>query len=116
MQFFYFSQLTFPDFITDQQFKSLIQLMLNKNKEIRYSKFGQISGHVWFKDFDWDALISLDMIPEYFPKIEGKEDIIYDKKPYIEYIKTCPEWEVQEHKPKITEQYQKDFDEWIKNF
>ena len=90
--------------------------MLNKNKEIRYSKFEQISGHIWFKDFDWDALISLDMQPEYFPKIDGEEGMIFDKKPYIEYIKTCPEWEMSEHKPKITEQYQKEFDEWLQKF
>ena len=92
--------------------------MLNKNKEIRYSKFEQISGHVWFKDFDWDALISLDIVPEYLAKIEEKEDIIKTKSrlTYIDYMKTVPEWEMQEHKIKITEQYQKEFDEWINNF
>ena len=90
--------------------------MLNKNKEIRYSKFEQISGHVWFKDFDWEALISLDMEPEYFPKIEEKKDMKYDKKPYLDYIKAVTHLEIPEHKPKITEEYQKEFEEWIKNF
>ena len=90
--------------------------MLNKNKEIRYSTFEQIYGHSWFKDFDWDALISLDMVPEYFPIIEEKEGEICETKPYTEYIKICPEWELHDQKPKITEQYQKEFDEWIKNF
>ena len=93
-----------------------MQLMLNKNKELRYSKFEQISGHIWFKDFDWEALISLDMQPEYLPVFEEKANIRHDKKSYIDYIKTVPNWEMQEHKPKITEQYQKEFDEWIKKF
>ena len=85
--FIIFSQITFPEFLYDQEFKNLIQLMLNKNKEIRYSKFEQISGHFWFKDFDWDALISLDIVPEYLPKIDEKDDKIYSKKSYIDYIK-----------------------------
>ena len=113
---FHFSQLNFPEFLIDQDFKNLIQLMLNKNKEIRYSKFEQISGHVWFKNFDWDALISLDILPEYLPKIDEKEDMMYSKKSYIDYINDCPEWENQENKHKITEQNQKEFDEWINNF
>ena len=90
--------------------------MLNKNKEIRYSKFEQISGHIWFKDFDWDALISLDMQPEYLPKIEDKEIKSYEKMSYIEYVKSLAEWEMHEHKPKITEQYRKEFDDWLKKF
>ena len=65
--------------------------MLNKNKEIRYTKFEQISGHAWFKDFDWEALISLDMQPEYFPKIDEKQEITVNKITYNEYIKTIHE-------------------------
>jgi hypothetical protein len=87
--------------------------MLNKNKEIRYSNFEQISGHIWFKDFDWDELISLHMIPEYSFEIK---DLVYDKKPYKEYIKSSTDWEMPEHKVKITDQYKKEFDEWIKKF
>ena len=87
--------------------------MLNKNKEIRYSNFEQISGHIWFKDFDWDELISLHMIPEYSFEIK---DLAYDKKPYKEYIKTSTDWEMPEHKVKINDQYKKEFDEWIKKF
>ena len=48
--------------------------MLNKNKEIRYCNFEQISGHVWFKDFNWDSLISLDMVPEYMSECGVKKD------------------------------------------
>ena len=41
---------------------------------------------------------------------------MYSKKSYIDYINDCPEWENQENKHKITEQNQKEFDEWINNF
>ena len=90
--------------------------MLNKNKEIRYTNFEQISGHVWFKDFDWEGLISLDMQPEYFPKLDEKQEINFNKMPYPDYIQTVPEWETHEQKPKITEQYKNEFEEWIKRF
>ena len=90
--------------------------MLNINKEIRYTKFEQISGHAWFKDFDWEALISLDMQTEYFPKIDEKQEITVNKIPYNDYIKTIPEWEMPEQKPKISEQYKLEFEEWFKRF
>ena len=91
--------------------------MLNKNKEIRHCNFEQISGYVWFKDFNWDSLISLDMAPEYMSEFsEKEEDFTNEKKPYKEYIKNSPDWEMPEPKIKITEQYTKEFDEWIKKF
>jgi hypothetical protein len=90
--------------------------MLCKNKEIRYCKFEQISGHVWFKDFNFDELISLDMKPEFLPKLIMKDTLIFGEKPYPEYIKDLPDWELPEHKPKFTDQYKAEFDEWLKKF
>ena len=62
----------FPMNIRDKNCKNLIQLMLNKNKSSRYYKFEQISNHIWFNDFNWDSLLSLDMQPEYIPLILHK--------------------------------------------
>ena len=89
--------------------------MLNKNKSSRYYKFEQISNHIWFKDFNWDSLLSLDMKPEYIPLITLKKEN-YNTKPYIEYIKSLKEWEKTDSKIKITEQDKLEFEEWIKNF
>ena len=50
-----------------------MQLMLNKNQVQRFCKLDQISSHIWFKDFSWDDLISLNMKPAYIPKIESNE-------------------------------------------
>ena len=91
--------------------------MLNKNKEIRHCNFEQISGHVWLKDFNWDSLISLDMVPEFMSQFsEKEEDFINEKKPYKDYVQNFPDWEMPVHKIKITEQYKKEFDQWIKKF
>ena len=46
--------------------------MLNKMNGTRYCKFDQISSHPWFKGFNWNDLVSLDMKPSYLPKIENK--------------------------------------------
>ena len=55
--------MTFPNFVKDRDFKNLMQLMLNKNQTQRFSTLEQISGHIWFKDFSWDDLISLNITP-----------------------------------------------------
>ena len=57
--------------------------MLNKIMSTRYCKFEQISSHPWFKGFNWNDLISLDMKPSYFPKMDDddiNESIKNDKK------------------------------------
>ena len=113
--FFYYSSVNFPMNIRDKNCKNLIQLMLNKNKSSRYYKFEQRSNHIWFKDFNWDSLLSLDMKPEYIPLITLKKEN-YNTKPYIEYIKSLKEWEKTDSKIKITEQDKLEFEEWIKNF
>ena len=59
--FFIYSQLTFPNFVKDHDFKNLMQLMLSKNQAQRFYKLEQIQSHIWFKDFSWDDLISLNM-------------------------------------------------------
>jgi hypothetical protein len=89
--------------------------MLNKNKSSRYYKFEQISNHIWFKDFNWDALLSLDMKPGYKPLLANKKDN-YSTKPYINYIQSLKELQKTKSKIQITEQDKIEFEEWIKNF
>jgi hypothetical protein len=101
--------------IRDRNCMNLLQLMLSKNKSTRYCKFEQISNHIWFKDFNWDDLLSLDMKPEYVPSLLHKKDN-YNNQPYLDYIKNLKEWEKTDSKLKITEQDKVEFEEWIKNF
>ena len=109
------NNIIFPNFVKDTEFKNLVQLMLNKNKYARYSKFEQISGHNWFKDFEWEKLVSLEISSEYLPKIASKEKDV-GKKNFVEYIKNLSEWEVKEHKLKISDEEKNTFEQWIKNF
>ena len=101
--------------IRDRNCKNLIQLMLNKNKSSRYYKFEQISNHIWFKDFNWDSLLSLDMTPEYIPIIPHKKEN-YNPKPYMTYIQSLKEWSKTDSKIKITEQDKLEFEKKKKNF
>ena len=107
-------ELKFPDFIKDRDFKHLMHLMLNKNKKERYCKFNQINSHIWFKDFNWEELLSLNMKPAYLPKNDDKI-INYNEIPYIEYTKNLKDWEPTKEKY-ITEKDKIDFDEWLENF
>lgn len=110
-----FSQLNFPQFVNDYDFKNLIQKMLNKNKALRSTKFEQISSHIWFKDFNWDELISLNMSPAFIPEIESNESK-YEPKPYLEYLKTLKEWEPEDKNTEVKDSDKKEFEEWLKKF
>ena len=89
--------------------------MLNKNQAQRYSKLEQIKNHIWFKDFSWDDLISLNMKPAYIPKIANNENRCKTK-PYLDYIKSLKDWEPEDELPKLTKKNISDFDEWFKKF
>ena len=89
--------------------------MLNKIIGTRYCKFEQISSHPWFKGFNWNDLISLDMKPCYLPVIEEKNINQKEIKPYLEYIKSLREWKENE-KVVITPEQEKDFNKWFKDF
>jgi hypothetical protein len=89
--------------------------MLNKIIGTRYCKFEQISSHPWFKGFNWNDLISLDMKPCYLPVIEEKNINQKEIKPYLEYINSLREWKENE-KVVITPEQEKDFNKWFKDF
>ena len=112
---FLYSPLTIPQNSKDKDCKNLIQLMLDKNKNSRYYKFEQISSHLWFKDFNWEALLSLDVKPEYIPQLPNNKEN-HNPKLYLDYIKTLKEWEQTDHKLKINEDDKTEFDEWFKKF
>ena len=78
--------MSFPNFVKDRDFKNLIQLMLNENQSQRFCTLEQISSHIWFNDFSWDDLISLNIKPAFIPKIESNENKC-EPKPYLNYIK-----------------------------
>ena len=112
---FFYSQLTFPNFVKDHDFKNLMQLMLSKNQTQRFCKLEQIQSHIWFKEFSWDDLISLNMKPAFIPNIENNEDKC-ETKPYLDYIKTLKDWEPENGQQKISKKNIAEFEEWFKKF
>jgi len=92
----------------------LVQSILNKISGTRYCKFEQISSHPWFKGFNWDDLISFDIKPCYFPKVESKIDE-KEMQPYLNFISTVQDWQPPE-KIKVTSRDESNFNEWFKNF
>ena len=107
--------MTFPDDVKDYDFRNLMYLMLNKDLERRYCTFDEISRHIYFKDFNWDELISLNMEPPYKPNVLNTE-YKYDPKPYIEYVKTLQDW-VPSEDIKEPRKFEKDeFREWLDKF
>ncbi len=80
------SDITFPDHISDKEFKKFLMLMLSKNPLSRLSKISHIKNNPWLKNFVWDNLISLDMQAPYIPKLNIIEEDS-SKIPYVSYIK-----------------------------
>ena len=113
--FLFYSQLTFPNFVKDHDFKNLMQLMLSKNQTQRFYKLEQIQSHIWFKDFSWDDLISLNLEPAFIPKIDINENKC-ETKPYLDYIKTLKDWEPENGQQKISKKNREEFEEWFKKF
>lgn len=76
-------KLKFPNFIKDRDFKGLVQLMLEKKYVDRYCTFSQIKNHVWFAEFNWDELESMEMKACYIPNLNVNNK---EKFRFVEYI------------------------------
>ena len=75
-------KMDFPNFCDDKESKNLMNQMHTKNPMIRMMKLSQVRNHIWFKDFNWEDLVMLNMIPPYKPimkkeSFEKKEDDIF---------------------------------------
>ena len=90
----------------------IMSKMLKKSPTNRLWKFEQIKENPYFKDFDWEQLMSLSLKPPYIIKLDEKET---EQKsiPYLSYLKT------QVGKPpskKNASSRQIQFEKWVKNF
>lgn len=62
--------------------------MLEKNKFNRLVQIGIIKKHRWFQEFDWEKLISLNIIPDYIPKLNDNRKINnINSLNYVDYVK-----------------------------
>jgi cGMP-dependent protein kinase len=105
-------ELSFPNFVHDDKFMSLLNKMLKKNPTQRLWKFEQIKEDPYFKDFDWNKLISLSYPPPYMIKMkEEKENNA--PIPYLSYLQSK---QVKRGEKKKKSNRQIKFEKWLKNF
>ena len=104
-------ELVFPKFVKDGLFIELMHKMLNKNPANRLWKFQQVKDDPYFKDFDWNKLISLSLKPPYM--IKFKQSIDGSSIPYLNYLKTK---NIKPAKKKKGSTRQLKFEKWLKNF
>ena len=105
-------ELSFPNFVHDDTFMSLLNRMLKKNPTQRLWKFEQIKEDPYFKDFDWKNLISLSYLPPYEIKMKeekGNNAVI----PYLSYLQSK---QVNRGGTKKKSNRQIKFEKWLKNF
>lgn len=108
------SQLAFPSFVTDREFKRLLHQMLVKKPLNRLTRYHAIKNDIWFSGFNWEDLMSLTINPSYKPKLKkAKEKEI--PMPYLKYISTKPEW-TSEKEATIPEDLLLEYDEWYNAF
>lgn len=82
---YYFRQMNFPNFCKDKEFKQFISLMLCKNPINRLFKLSQIKNNIWFKDFNWENLISLNSEPAFIPQLP-KDEIKKSNVPFVTFL------------------------------
>ena len=106
--------LTFPSFVRDEKFMKLMNKMLRKNPTDRLWKFKQIKEDPYFKDFDWNKLISLSYPPPYKlkMKVEKKENS-GNSIPYLSFLQSKT---AKRGGKKKKSNRQIKFEKWLKNF
>jgi cGMP-dependent protein kinase len=106
-------ELTFPNFVNDEKFIQLMNKMLRKNPTNRLWKFKQIKEDPYFKDFDWNKLISLSYQPPYKLKMKEEKESSGPSIPYLSYLQSK---EVKRSGKKKKSNRQIKFEKWLKNF
>ena len=106
-------ELTFPSFVKDEKFMQLMNKMLRKSPTNRLWKFKQIKEDPYFKDFDWNKLISLSYPPPYKIKMKEEKDTGGQTIPYLSYLASK---DVKRGGKKKKSNRQIKFEKWLKNF
>ena len=106
-------ELTFPNFVKDKEFMTLMNKMLRKSPTNRLWKFKQIKEDPYFKDFDWNKLISLSYPPPYKLKMKEEKESSGQSIPYLSYLQSKA---VKRGGKKKKSNRQIKFEKWLKNF
>ena len=105
--------LTFPQFIHDEAFKDLVSKLLIKDPNKRLCQYSKIRNHPFFKDFDWEKLISLTMQAPHRFKLNDIKVNCTNPEPYLTYLKGLGKQPYNKMKQSIR---QIKFKKWLKDF
>ena len=105
-------ELTFPYFVHDEKFMSLMTKMLKKNPTERLWKFEQIKEDPYFIGFEWNKLISLSYPPPYMIKMKEEKET-NSSVPYLTYLQNKQE---NRNNKKKKSNRQIKFEKWLNNF
>ena len=91
--------------------------MLCKNPLNRLTKVNQIKNHVWFQNFNWDELITLNMRSAYLPKMNKKKvssNSLNKGMKFEEYVDKF----YKEYEPKceVDKDKHEEFEKWYANY
>ena len=78
-------ELSFPNFVNDEKYMALLHKMLKKNPTQRLWKLEQIKVDPYFKEFDWNKLISLSYPPPYMIQMKPDKEVT-NVIPYITFL------------------------------
>ena len=104
-------ELSFPNFVNDEKYMALLHKMLKKNPTQRLWKLEQIKVDPYFKEFDWNKLISLSYPPPYMIQMKPDKEVT-NVIPYITFLQNKGKNKIK--KRKSTRQLK--FEKWLKNF
>ena len=105
--------LTFPPYIQDEIFKDLVKQLLEKDPNKRLSQYSKIRNHKYFKDFDWEKLLSLSLPAPYKFKLYDNIENLIGPNPYLDFLKSLGNRGYNKMKQSMR---QINFKKWLKDF
>ena len=104
-------ELSFPNFVNDEKYMALLHKMLKKNPTQRLWKLEQIKVDPYFKEFDWNKLISLSYPPPYMIQMKPDKEVT-NVIPYITFLQNKGKSKNKKRKSIRQNKNEK----WLKNF
>ena len=77
--------ISFPDFVKDNNYKDLVHKLLERDIQKRYYKFDVIKEHPFFSDINWHELSLFRIDPHYKPQTRFSDEFI-NSQPNIEFL------------------------------
>jgi hypothetical protein len=115
-KFFFYKkrELKFPKFVKDKELISLLKGMLTKNSLKRILNLKNVKTHEYFKDFNWENLLSFNLEACY--NIDMPQETLKTVSSYSDYITE----HLKEFKPpkdsKVDSEYKEKVDVWFNSF